>query len=177
MKRITLIFAFIAFTSINLIGQGNPQMLSNAERFAAKSGTLISKEIDKVGNVKTTVLDIVRYVDLFTKEKMSALKFTIASVGKYSIETITAYVDSDEIEDMLKSLSIIKDDVTTKTPVNYTEATFKSRSGFEVGCYFEKGAWALYVKLNIYDSKSIKMLEISDLPLLIEQLEKAKNMM
>lgn len=172
-----ILFALVIFTSMSLIAQSTVQLLSNAEIFSAKPGALISKDIIKVGNAKTTAIDVVHYTDLFTKETMSAVMFKIASVGKYSIETITVNVDSDEIEGLLKSLLIIKDDLFTKTPENYKEVTFKSRSGFEAGCYFEKGVWVLYIKLNIYDSKSLKTLETSDLPLLIEQLEKAKNIL
>lgn len=176
MKRILILITCLVIITLSLKSQTKAQELSNAEMFSAKSGTLISREFIDVGKVKTTLIKVVHYTDLIAKETLSAVRFEHVSLTKYSVDTKIGALDADEIDGLLKSLLIIKDEIITNVPENYTEVTFKSRGGFEAGCFYGKEGWALYLKLDKYDSKSNVFLSIEDLPVLLEQIEKAKSL-
>jgi len=62
-------------------------------------------------------------------------------------------------------------------PTNDTEVSFKSRSGFEAGCFTSKGAWSCYLKLEKYDSKSYVWIDSSNLTALYALLVIAKAKM
>lgn len=59
----------------------------------------------------------------------------------------------------------LQEKVFISTPANYT------------GCYWSKGDWATYLKLEKFDSKSYVFLKKDDFPTLLSLLEKAKTML
>lgn len=59
----------------------------------------------------------------------------------------------------------------------YTEVYYRSRGGFEGGCFTSKGAWSSYLKLERFDGKSYVWLEAADLTTLYGLLEQAKAKM
>ena len=72
---------------------------------------------------------------------------------------------------------MMQEKVFAMTPTNYTEVTYRSRGGFEAGCYWSKGDWATYLKLEKYDGKSYVFLKKDDFLALLALLEKAKTML
>jgi hypothetical protein len=173
MKNIILLFAFIA-TTLFSFGQTKDQELSNAEKFSAKAGSLIQKEFLDIGTVKSSKIKIVKYTDLITATKQSALQFEYESVGKYTSDTKAAVLDADEIDGLIKSIKIIQEKIFPSTATNYTEVSFKSRGGFEAGCYWSKGNWSTYIKLEKYDKDSYVFLNKDDFPTLLAVIEQAK---
>lgn len=91
--------------------------------------------------------------------------------------TKVAILDVDEIDGLMKSIKLMQDKVMLTVPVNYTEVYYRSRGGFEGGCFTSKGAWSCYLKLEKYDSKSYVWLESADLTTLYGLLEQAKAKM
>jgi hypothetical protein len=179
MKNQLYFFAFVLMlittNSGSLFSQTKEQELSNAEKFSAKSGALIQKEFIEVGYVKGIKMYIVYYIDLITNTKQSALKLEYDYVGKYSTATTkVAVLDSDEVEGLLKSITIIQEKIFPSTASNYTEVTFRCRGGFEAGCYWSKNTWSTYLKLEKYDKDSYVFLTKEDFPTLLSFLEKAK---
>lgn len=150
------------------------QELSNAEKFSAKSGVLIQKEFVEIGSVKSVKIIVVYYTDLITNAKQSAIKFEYEAVGKYTIDTKSAVLDADEVDGLIKAIKIIQEKIFPSTATNYTEVSFKSRGGFDAGCYWSKGAWSTYLKLEKYDKNSYVFLGQDDFPLLLGLLEQAK---
>lgn len=173
MKKTILLFAFIATTLVSF-GQTKDQELSNAEKFSAKAGSLIQKEFLDIGTVKGAKIMVVQYTDLITATKQSALKFEYESVGKYTSDTKAAVLDADEIDGLIKSIKIIQEKIFPSTATNYTEVSFKSRGGFEAGCYWSKESWSTYIKLEKYDKDSYVFLNKDDFPALLALLEQAK---
>ncbi|MGV3599288.1 MAG: hypothetical protein ACO1PI_15605 [Bacteroidota bacterium] len=175
MKKTLLTILFIIGTvSIFAQTQTKEQELSNAEKFSAKSGTLIQKEFFSIGKIKDAEIEVVHYVDLVSSQKQSAVKFSYEHIGKYNSDTKTAILDSDEIDGLMKSIKIIQEKIFPTTATNYIEVSFKSRGGFEAGCFWSKNTWSTYLKLEKYDSDSYVFLEKDDFTTLLTLLEKAK---
>ena len=150
---------------------------SNAEVFSAKAGTLMQKEFIEIGTVKKAKVQVLYYTDLISNTKTNALKFEYDVVTTYSTDTKVAILDVDEIDGLMKSIKLMQDKVMTTVPINYTEVYYRSRGGFEGGCFTSKGAWSCYLKLEKYDSKSYVWFESADLTTLYELLAQAKAKM
>lgn len=173
MKK-SILIAFVLISGFLNAQETKETEISNAEKFSAKAGTLIQKEFIEIGKVKEIEIKVVHYTDLITGTKQSALKLEYESTGKYSTDTKIAILDSDEIEGLIKSIKIMQEKIFPSTSTNYTEVSFKSRGGFEAGCYWSKETWSTYVKIEKYDKDSYVFLNQEDFPKLLELLEQAK---
>lgn len=149
--------------------------LSNAEIFSSKAGTLIEKEFLDIGQInKTTEIKILKITDMISGDSIKSMRITTEIPGSYSTETKIAQLDSDEIDGLIKSILIIKDNVLNTNAENYTEITFKSRSGFEAGCYWSKNEWKTYLQIEKYDRKSMVWFRGDEFEMFFELLNKAK---
>lgn len=173
--KLMMTIGLLLITSLLSFSQTKERELSNAEKFSAMSGSLIHKEFIDIGKVKDAAIKVVLFTDLISNTKQTALKFEYVSVGKYTSDTKSAILDADEIDGLIKSIKIILEKVFPTTATNYTEVTFKSRGGFEAGCFWSKNNWSTYLKLEKFDSNSYVFLNKEDFPLLLEILEKAKT--
>lgn len=172
-KTLLTLFIFTLNTSYNY-AQTKEKELSNAEKFSIKAGALIQKEFVEVGSVKDAKISIIYFTDLITNTKQSALRFEYESVGKYSTDTKSALLDADEIDGLIKSVKIMQEKIFPSLASNYTEVSFKSRGGFDAGCYWSKGNWSTYLKLEKYDKDSYVFLDKEDFQILLKLLEQAK---
>ncbi len=150
---------------------------SNAEVFSAKAGTLMQKEFVEIGTVKKAKVQVLYYTDLISNTKTSALKFEVDVATTYSTDTKVAILDVDEIDGLMKSIKLMQDKVMLTIPTTYTEVYYRSRGGFEGGCFTSKGAWSCYLKLEKFDGKSYVWLDSEDLTSLYLLLEQAKSKM
>lgn len=65
-----IIVLMISIVGINgFAQQSNEKELSNAEKFSAKSGTLIQKVFITIGKFKKCVLQVIEYTDLISNTK------------------------------------------------------------------------------------------------------------
>lgn len=177
LKKTVLTLALFLTTIAMTFGQSKEQELSNADKFSAKAGTLIQKEFLDVGTVNKAKIKVIHYKDLISNETVSSVRFEYEVASSYSMDTKIASLDTDEIDGLIKSIKLMQEKVFVSTPTNYTEVTYKSRGGFEAGCYWSKGDWATYLKLEKFDSKSYVFLKKDDFPTLLSLLEKAKTML
>ncbi len=178
MKRVLVILVAI-FTVSLTYGQTNTKQkeLSHAEKFSSKAGTLIQKVFLDVGTIKKAEIKVIHYTDLVSSRTVSSLTFEHEVANSYSTDTKVASLDADEIDGLIKSIKMMQEKVFTSTPTNYTEVSYRSRGGFEAGCYWSKKDWQTYLKLEKYDSKSYVFLKKDDFPELLSLLQKAKTML
>jgi len=148
--------------------------ISNADKFSANTGSLIQKEFVDIGKIKTMNMQIVRLKDLITEDSISALRLEYKPA--YESDTKIASLDSDEIESLINAIIAIQEITSSPRPKNYTEISYKSRGGFEAGCYLsDKGLWVSYLKLEKYDRKSYFFLKEQLFEEFLELLQKAKS--
>ena len=178
MKKLLFVIISILTFSVSY-GQTDTKEkeLSNAEKFSLKAGTLIQKEFIDVGTINKLKVQVIHYTDLVSNETVSSVRFEYEVASSYSTDPKIASLDADEIDGLIKSIRMMQEKVFAMTPTNYTEVTYRSRGGFEAGCYWSKGDWATYLKLEKYDGKSYVFLKKDDFLALLALLEKAKTML
>lgn len=180
-KTVKSLFVLLSTIFVFTLGHGQSHTgekgISNAEKFSSKAGTLIAREFIDVGTLKTAKIKVVNYTNLVSGDSVSALRFEYKVSGSYSSDTKIAVLDSDEIDGLISSIKMISEDVLVTSPVNYTEVTYKSRSGFQAGCFGTNGDWSIYLKLEEHDGKSYVFLKKDDILELLVLMEKARSLM
>lgn len=171
MKRLIVIcFLLLAFETI--LAQDKKENVSNAELFSSQAGILIEKEFIDIGNVGKTEVQILKITDMISGKSIRSLRI---KQEVYSSDTKIAHLDSDEIDGLIKSMNVIKESVFGIIAENYTEITFRSRSGFEAGCFWSKNDWKTYMQIEEYDRKSMVWLKRDDFNDFLGLLELAKT--
>lgn len=127
-------------------------------------GKLIKKEFIPLGVIqsKYTSIDvaILKLEDLTTGVKIFGVKVSFEASSSYSSSTKSAFIDRDEINDVIITLKKMNENIINTTPSNYTEVIYVCRSGYEIGVYYDKSKkWVAYMKLEEYDSNSDLFLE------------------
>jgi len=165
---ILLFFIFTLLASVTYSQQAKTvaetqekELKSKTEEFSAKSGTLIQKEFIDIGTIKGCQLQIINLIDLIAGDKTSGVRFEYRSA--YSSDTKSAFLDADELDGLIKSIKIIQERILPTAPLNYTEVSYKSRSGFQAGCFQGKKEWSAYLKLESFDNNSYVFLNRDDL--------------
>lgn len=149
--------------------------LSEVEEFSIQAGTLIQKTFLDVGKVKKVEVQIVIFRNLINQESMSGVRFSKTHVSSYSSDEKIAFLDPDEVDGLIKSIKILESKIFNSKPMNYSEVSFKSRGGFEAGCFYSKESWKTYLKLEKYDNDSYVYLSQNDFSTLLTILIKAQN--
>jgi hypothetical protein len=171
---LTIFFAICSHTIMAQQTKSKVEESSNAEKFSVREGSLIQKEFIEIGDIKKCDIKVVHYTDLTSGQKTSAVKFQYEYKSSYSTDTKAAFIDVDELEGLIKSIKLIQDKIFPAIPANYTEVSFRSRDGFEAGCYSKKDSWSSYMKLERFDSNSYVFMDKEDLSKLLSLLEQAK---
>lgn len=174
MKTLYCVILALAIGICSGQSQIEKDQQSRADLFSLQSGTLIKKVFIDIGSINKAEIQVVHYTDLISSESISAVKFEYKVTSSYSSDTKSASLDSDEIDELIKSLIIIRDSIFPSSPTTYEEIRYRSRGGFEAGCYWSKSDWSAYLKLEKYDSKSYVFLQKEDFPELLNLLKKAQ---
>jgi hypothetical protein len=174
MKVILLLGVLALVSTRSLCQEPKSKEFSNAEIFSNRIGTLIQREYVDLGTIKGCKIQTATFTDLIDGKKQRALRFEYETAGTYS-DTKLALLDDDEIDGLIKSIKLIQDKIFPTQPAEYTEVTFKSRSGFEAGCFKSKNGWSTYLKLEKYDSKSFVFMDKEGLSQLLTLVEKFKQ--
>lgn len=172
-ESLCIVLALFFFNFI--YGQTVEKELSNVERFSAKSGTLIEKTFVDVGKLRDVAIKVLVITDLIEDTKMSGVRFEYEHKTSYASDTKLALLDPDEVDGLIKSINILQNRIFNTTKTDYTEVTFRSRGGFEAGCYYSKGDWKTYLKLEKYDKDSFVFLNKEDFTTLLNLLNQAKQ--
>lgn len=178
MKQLTLIAILLTQTAIALSQTQTKEKAkeqSNVEIFSNRAGTLIQKEFENIGSVKKCEIQIAKFTDIITGQKSNGVRFEYEYKSSYSSDTKLAFLDVDEIDGLIKSIKLIQSKVFVTTPTNYTEVSFKSRSGFEAGCFTSKGTWSTYMKIEKNDNNSFVFMDKENLESLLILLERTKG--
>ena len=135
---------------------------------------MLQKEYADVGSVKKVTIQTMLIKDLIAGSSIKALRFEYEAYSSIGSDTKVAALDQDEIDGLIKSLRIIKEKIVPNQVTNYTEVFFRSRSGFEAGCFSSGDSWKAYLKLERFDSRSMVFLSVDDLDKLLSMVEAAK---
>jgi len=179
MKKITTLFFGLLMTSLAFSQAKVEKQTTQAEQFSATAGTLIEKQFVDIGKVKGISVQVMKLKDLNSGTSKTALRFEYEYKSSYTSDTKIATLDLDEIDGLIKSMNNLKTIVFPSTRDVYTEVTFKSRTGFEAGAYYDvdKAKWVAYAKLEKYDSNSQVFFNTEDFASMLTLVEQAKTKM
>lgn len=151
---------------------------SKLELFSAQSGKLIEKRFDRLGNIPTEMnsldLSVVTFTDVQTKEKVSGIQLEGKALSAAGNRAVTAFIDADEVDALLKSLRYLRATVFLTKADTYTEYLFLSRSGFMAGCFYSKEKWQPFVQPSRVEENSLVSLAPAGLDQLIAKVEQGK---
>jgi hypothetical protein len=165
MKKISL-FSFILFISQFVFGQSDSTNLTTIEAFSNTQSTLIQKIYYSVGTSKQFDVQVLSVKDLVTEKIVKGVIVEWSNpVGTYSVSSYRVFLDSDEIEDLIKALTKLVTIVKANTQESYSEYIFKTRGGFKVSIFSEVGKpWNAAIGNRLTNSfKSFKPEELDKL--------------
>ncbi len=177
MKRLKLSICLLIL-AVNVHGQETTTKdipLTNAEKFTAKSGSLIRREFIDIGSVGAKYpckIQIAIFSDLISKTSIKAVRLEYNYPG--DANTKIGLIDVDEVDGALKSIKILKDEIFSKKEENYTEVAFTSRSGFSIGAYYSNGIWEPYMEIHKNSYHSMVTINMDDFNKLYDMLLQAK---
>jgi len=116
---------------------------TNIEKFQNKTSSLILKEYIDIAETRTLSIQVVKMSVL--PEKKEAMSGVLISWGTTAIgvfqETGRAYLDADEIDDVIKGIDSMLKMISGTIPQNYTELELTTRSGLTLTLFPSKTAW------------------------------------
>ena len=180
MKRLALTLTAFLFSWASFSQQSaQEQQLSHAEQFGAQEGTLIERQFLDVGTIKGMTVKVLIIKDLLSETTKTALQLEYYYASSYSQHTKVANLDADEIDGLIKSIKKLQTDVFPSNRDTYTEVSFKSRTGFEIGASYnpDKAKWIAFAQLSRSDKDSLVSLHLEDFETLLALVEKADALM
>ncbi len=143
---------------------------SRTLRFADSAHGLIHTELIYHGHIVGNTVQILRATDMITGKTQTGLRFS-------DVAGHVAVVDADELPALLAAMNqILAKVVSTKPGTGDEVYCFRSRSGFEAGCYIDnKRQWQLYIQLKWRDNTTVTPLKQLDLEVFLEDLKDVIN--
>lgn len=165
MRYSLFIIALVAFhmeVAAQAIDPAAPK--TNIEKFENRNSSLILKEYIDVAYSKTLNIQVVKMALMpDKKEAMSAvlISWGTTSIGLFQ-ETSRAYIDSDEIDEVIKGLDVMMKMSSGTIPANYTELELSTKSGLKLTLFPSKTVWNIAMERGghrqyIYDEDLIKI--------------------
>lgn len=182
MIRLLIAITFLAYVNVMYAQQPlkSTEPESKVELALLSKGALIKKEFIPLGYLQAKYnkaeVEIIKIEDLVkgTKTYGVVVKFEYSTT--YSTDTKSAYIDQDEIDELMNVLKKMNEITSNNTPTNYTEVIYACRSGYELGAFYSKSKlWTFYMKLEKYDKNSFISLEKDAILTFQLLLEKAKE--
>ena len=146
---------------------------TNIEKFQSRTGALLLKEYIDVAETRTLTTQVVKMTLLTErKETMSGvlMSWGTTAIGVFQ-QTGQAYLDSDEIDDVIKGLDSMLKMISAAIPQNYTELELSTRSGLKLTLFPSKTAW----NIALERSGHRQYLYAEDLSKIRESLSAAKG--
>lgn len=116
---------------------------SNIEKFQNRTSSLLLKEYVDISYTRTLTIQVIK-MSLMPdkKESMSGvlISWGTTSIGVFQ-ETGHAYLDGDEIDDVIKGIDAMLKMVGGTIPQNYTELELSTRSDLKLTLFPSKTAW------------------------------------
>ncbi len=134
------------------IGQ---KTLSKAEEYYTRSGKIIETQFHTLGTIRNVNIKMLQIFDHAEHVELRAIKLDMQTEGQFS-RYRAAIIDKDEVDDLLTALKLMRDKIYPTTRNTYTEVSYNSRSGFEVGCYFEPSKMKCCLNMALTRSSNFK---------------------
>lgn len=157
MKKLFILLVLLCSVAVSNAQEKETENRSKTTLFEQSIGSLIRNEsyaLPKVGSVEMNVQIL---TDIFTGTKIGCLRMETKFHYDDGVDQFFAgYIDFEELDAAIKSLSYIKETILHTTPDVYTEFSFKSKDGVQLGTYFNEKTqkWVVFIGATPYTSES-----------------------
>ena len=188
MKKLFILLVLLCSVAVSNAQEKETENRSKAALFEESKGSLIRKDfynLPKVGGLENNVLIL---TDIFTGTKIGCLRMEY--YDDYN-DLRAGYIDFEELDAAIKSLSYIKETILYTTPDVYTEFSFKSKDGVQLGTYFNEKTqkWVVFIWLRKWSDFLVEVnaepkcssrkyalhCDVTQLSKMIENLKRAKS--
>ena len=188
MKKLFFLLVLLCSVAVSNAQEKETENRSKAALFEESKGSLIRKDfynLPKVGGLENNVLIL---TDIFTGTKIGCLRMEY--YDDYN-DLRAGYIDFEELDAAIKSLSYIKETILYTTPDVYTEFSFKSKDGVQLGTYFNEKTqkWVVFIWLRKWADFLVEVnaepkcssrkyalhCDVTQLSKMIENLKRAKS--
>ena len=188
MKKLFILLVLLCSVAVSNAQEKETENRSKAALFEESKGSLIRKDfynLPKVGGLENNVLIL---TDIFTGTKIGCLRMEY--YDDYN-DLRAGYIDFEELDAAIKSLSYIKETILPTTPDVYSEIVFKSKDGVQLGTYFNEKTqkWVVFIWLRKWADFLVEVnaepkcssrkyalhCDVTQLSKMIENLKRAKS--
>lgn len=188
MKKLFILLVLLCSVAVSNAQEKETENRSKAALFEESKGSLIRKDfynLPKVGGLENNVLIL---TDIFTGTKIGCLRMEY--YDDYN-DLRAGYIDFEELDAAIKPLSYIKETILHTTPDVYTEFSFKSKDGVQLGTYFNEKTqkWVVFIWLRKWADFPVEVnaepkcssrkyalhCDVTQLSKMIENLKRAKS--
>jgi len=147
---------------------------TNLEQFTSRTGTVIQRELTRLGDVAGLRVDLVRASDLLEKSSMTGVRLS-RFIPTGSREENTVFIDADEVGPLMRAIDVMKGTAFASSPDNFTDLVYRTRGGFTLGALYANRRWTGFIRLDRFDPRTALYLEESDFETLKTLLAKARE--
>ena len=179
-KFLTFVFALalLSVPAVSFADEPKEEVSqSSTVEFMKQDGTLMLKEFYPEVNIGGVKFQVLILSDVVTGKKVGCLRLETKYVSQYTSDTYIATLDYDELSACIQSLNYIKNTLSATTPAHYQECEYRSRDRAVLGAYYSnrKAKWEVYVQTKSHTTRSMKVINMNDLPTVISTLEDAQS--
>ena len=169
----------VMFSATGLFAQTTPQDYPQSKigEFLDRTGVLVHKQLIDVGFIRGVRVQTITATELFSGRKMPGVRFEAAGLGADAATRASreALIDSDELDDLIKTVEMLRSNVFNTFPEPYADVFYTSRDGFSIGGFFAERRWHAVIKIDKYDSNSpTRDMKPDDFNQLLDLLQQAK---
>ena len=181
MKKLFILFVLLCSVAVsNAQEKETEKPQSKAALFENSIGSLIRKESYVLPRVGGAEMDVVILTDIITGTKIGCLRMKTKYHRPYTepdiFETYAGYIDFEELDAAIKSLSYIKETILPTTPDVDTRFTFNFKDGGELRIDFnektKKWVFSIYTTIKLYSETKCDVTQLSEM---IEIMKTAKS--
>ena len=172
------VFVLLIFTMLQMFAQPNTTKIEEA---VFTKGYLYRQEIFSVDNIYAFRIDAIKVTNLEKFNFTSGIRVVQKILFGKKPETITNYIDIEEIEGIITALQYMKTILKNKTiPSSYTEIKYNTTSGFQVMIVTvineqDKLGWNFMIQSKMAEERTLVNLPISEMDKLYNAFEQAKT--
>lgn len=170
MKKGLLFFILCVSTMLTRAQGDTTKAQTRIEAFSNSKSRLIHKVYYAVGPSKAVDVKVLTIRDLVSESVQKGVVLSwFVSIGTYSTADYQAFLDADELEDLIKAVTKLITIIKANVQESYTEYIFRTRGGFSIAIFSEVGKpWTVSVENRF--TKSYKSFKPEDLEKLNQSL-------
>lgn len=137
--HLTYFVAAVLLSNFTFAQEDSTKVATRIEAFSKRKSRLLHKVEYTVGNSKAVEVNILTIRDMVAEsvERGIVLEWDVSR--SYTVDIFRTYLDSDEVEDLIKVVTKLISIIKANVQESYTEYVFSTRGGFKIAIFSEVG--------------------------------------